>query len=82
MREHERDIEIETAIEITVKVRGRYTPGAPPTPQRGEAVAVECPGWDEGIDDFEVSVLNICTMEPIDITAALDPESMDSSSAS
>lgn len=57
MREHARDIEIEGVVELTVKVRGRYTPGAKATPMRGEAVAVECPGWGEGIEDFSVAIV-------------------------
>ena len=49
-------VEIETEIRngLAVTAYGTYTPGAEPLPVRGEAMAVHCPGWGEGVDDIEV----------------------------
>ena len=49
-------VEIETEIRngLLVRATGTYTPGAEPLPVRGEAMAVHCPGWSEGVDDIEV----------------------------
>ena len=74
-------VEVETTIEITVKVSGNYTPGAKPLPVRGEAVAVECPGWEEGVDDVEVEIVGKDderdTVLTWRITKALDAEAIE-----
>ena len=74
------NVEIETAIEITVKVRGTFTPGAAPLPMRGEAVAVECPGWDEGVEDVEVLYVSKgsgTTLHSRNITEFLERETIE-----
>ena len=81
MRQNERDIEIETDVQLTVKVRGRYTPGSPPLAQRGEAVAVECPGWNEGIEDLMAVIVHPSEetngQEVTNILSAADIESLE-----
>ena len=75
------DVKIETEISITVKVRGTYTPGAKPLPMRGEAVAVECPGWDEGVDDLDVVLEardKYGTLRCIELAEFLDAETIES----
>ena len=53
------NVEIETTIRngLAVIATGTYTPGAAPLPVRGEAMAVHCPGWDEGVEDLEIRTL-------------------------
>ena len=45
-------MKVTRTLEVEVDVEGEYTPGAPPLPMKGEAMAVECPGWPE---DAEVT---------------------------
>jgi len=59
--------EIETYLELKLRVSGHYIPGQPPTPMRGEAMAVTCPGWGAHIED-----LAVCLPNGKDITDHLD----------
>ena len=45
-------MKVTRTLEVEVDVEGEYTPGADPLPMKGEAMAVECPGWPE---DAEVT---------------------------